>query len=220
MRFLCAFIGAAILGRATIVFNDLSSDGAIPTSISPFGGVQVQGASFGGPNNITALAGAQFTPNQNYDLTEIDISVGGNGGPGDSNIKLELFTDVGGLPGVQFGAQSWSFAAPSFSTVTKVAVSGVTVQGGTSYWLVAFPGDANTTALWAINTLVPSFQGPHAIDNPPVQGWTLLNGPQNFFDDAFAIQGTAALPEPGTWVLVSAGIGLLGMQMRRRSMKN
>ncbi len=213
-----ALLLASLPGCAAIVFNDLTNNGTIPSSISSFGGDQVQGSNFGGPSHVSAITAAQFTPNQNYSLTKVDIAIGNNGGPGDSNVTIEFFTDSLGLPGSQIGGLSWSFVAASgtFTNVSQVAVSGITVSAGTPYWLVVLPGDANTTTLWAINSLSPSFQGPHAIETPPLSGWSLQNAPGNFFDPAFAIEGDVIpTPEPATLGMIGAGILVAGLRRRR-----
>lgn len=211
---LCLWISLAVPAGAATIFNNLTNNGTIPASLSgAFAGFQVQGVNFGGPNLITGEFAAQFLPSQDFDVTSFVVPINNNGGPGNSSVVLRVFTDSGGLPGSQVGVQSWSFTGGNNLTVlTTVAVSGLHLMGGTAYWLVASPGSPNTTTLWSLNTLIPSFQGPHAANNQPVQGWTLLNGPSNAFDPAFAILGDAtpsAAPEPLTFVLTAAGLSLL-----------
>jgi hypothetical protein len=190
------------IGGASTIFNDLST-GAIPSSIVFNGGYQVQGSGFG-----QSLMAAEFTPGTSVSLAEFDVAIG-FGGPGDGNILLELFNDSAGLPGSQIGSNSWTFSAPADPAsggnlpVSRIAVSGVNLTGGTPYWLVALPGDANTTALWALNDLIPSAQGPHAFKGSG--SWTALNAPSNFFDTAFAVIGSDA-PEPGSFELLGCGL--------------
>lgn len=213
-RFALIALALAPPGGATIIFNNLSTNGIIPAGITTPGGVQVHGSAYGGVNNCAA---GQFTPNQDYDLTEFNIVIGNNGGPGNAKITLNLYSDSGGVPGSQLGGQSWSFVGPNnIIQVTSVAVSNLRVSSGIPYWLVALPGDIHTTTFWAVSS-VPLFQGKHAIGVLPGGSWMVVDSPQNYSDWAFAVQGTAAsVPEPASAVLTLLG----ALALLKKSRKN
>jgi PEP-CTERM motif-containing protein len=156
-------------------------------------------------------------------LTEVDTAVN-YAGEGTNSAFVQLRGDSTGAPGVII--HTWALAGPlpDIGLVTTIqssqivsGISGITLSGGTQYWLVALPGDSSTSAGW--NSTVPDSTG---ITNASFDGgatWTAACS--DCGRSAFAVFGdpvsTNGAPEPGTMLLL--GTGLLGLlrSVRRRA---
>jgi hypothetical protein len=180
----------------------------------PIGNLADIGGQFG--PNPDFQAAAAFTPEENYDLTQIDVAIWSFAGQGNGDVfNLSLDEDSGGLPGATI--YSWTdivavpialdYAGPTASFAdTVLATSTIALSAGTQYWIVASPSAPGVNVNWSFNADSGATGGIYASRNPG-PGWS---GPfvESDSDLAFDVQGTPS-PEPGTLLLL--GLGLLGM---------
>ena len=153
-----------------------------------------------------------------YSLTQIEIAMTWESGT--NSTLLRLMTDSLGLPGSTLA--SWTFGPfPIFGTVTTIqpsqtisGITGITLSGGTTYWLAAFPGDSTTRAIWNLNNTLQTGNGAFSTDG----GSTWPTGSDNGYIDtlsAFAVLGDpVGVREPSTMLLL--GTGLAGLLAIRR----
>src|SRR5204862_7553143 len=88
-----------------------------------------------------------------------------------------------------------------------------TLTFGTTYWLVATPGAADTFAGWPVNNTGAT--GPRVVQSSPGGEFTLFGA--NDAQGAFDVIGTAAaVPEPATITFAAAGLALLAAVRLRR----
>jgi hypothetical protein len=135
----------------------------------------------------------------------------------DGDVSVSLWTDVGGLPGVEL--ESWSATATqSFgdccAVVTLAGLAGPNLTAGQQYFLAIIPGET-TFAVWNENnqgvdgTVVSSSDG--GATWPYQQSGTL-----GAFD---ILGGSASVPEPGTVLLLGAGLLCLVARARKRAVR-
>ena len=144
----------------------------------------------------------------------------------------------GGVPDTTNVLEQWSFtdapiqdlepdgsvAIHSDPNMILPSVNRPTLQAGVGYWLIGTaPGNAvmdwNTsqaeegysTGFVAISTTPPS---PNASDKELPTQWTQYGSAAN--QGAFRIYGATVVPEASTLALAAAGLGLLGVGVRRR----
>lgn len=166
-----------------------------------------------GDNSYYEYAGVAFTPTGSYTLTQIDLAIATENGSGNLMFNLTLNEDSGGIPGPTI--ESWEGIsaavltpgpAADASSVASVSVtSGVVLEAGTQYWIVASDpaapfgnsltwfANAPTGAGGTFGSLIPSFF--------PVWQTTTANND----DLAFDVLGSSA-PEPSTLLLLITGL--------------
>lgn len=169
-----------------------------------------------------------FTPGGDFQLSQIDVAIQFLYGPGNNpGVIMGLYADSNGLPGATALA-SWSLAVAvdpdSVSVPTHFTcclldmetLSGVTVQGGEQYWIVATPWASNTTDTWEYSNGVQSggwlvnIGAPNSI-SPGSWTYVAADAPMPAFD----VLGTpVAAPEPPTTLLLVIGFFLLAIVSR------
>ncbi len=93
-----------------------------------------------------------------YELTQIDIGLTAEGDLGTASVTVSLMTDAGGIPGSVI--TSWTLTnLPEFGSITTIdssqtipGIAGITLSGGTQYWLTVFPDNPDTHAGWNFNS--------------------------------------------------------------------
>jgi hypothetical protein len=121
-------------------------------------------------------------------------------------------------PALYTGALTVLPGVSGFQNVT-VNTGGVAVSPGQRYAILLFDNSNNgVSASWG---LIPPFGQQSGL--PGDHGFFFNNGPSNVngtFSDfgslAFSADFTGAVPEPGTWMMMIAGFGLVGVSARRR----
>lgn len=159
-----------------------------------------------------------------FNLTQIDIAIRQvSSGVGSNGAVVELVTDFGGLPGSLL--HSWTLTnlpamtGPVGATGTLQAsqsitgITGISLAGGTQYWLVALPIDANAFMGW--NFVTPTQIGPFAYSHDSGSTWLLDT---QHVPGAFDVQGTplsTSVPEPSALALLIGGLAGCALAKKR-----
>ena len=177
-------------------------------------------------NNGTALdldpIAFAFTPTAGftYDLTRLDVAVtrvNGQSSPS-SGVLMELRSDQAGQPGSLL--DSWTLSSlPVFGSVSTIqasqqvtGITGLTLLGGTQYWLEALLGQGRT--VWNLNGF-PSDGHVGDLKADFVSGQWHVGSTAD--PGGFAVYGEAsplATPEPGAVVLTATGVAWLFWRRR------
>lgn len=124
---------------------------------------------------------------------------------GSGNVTLGIMSDVGGVP-----ANSFLHSTVLSNPTANVSLTGLNwALGAGNYWLAAV-GQAGFSGTW-----------PGGITGA---GWAFtMNSPTNWLptsgNDNPAARITTAVPEPETYAMLLAGLGLMGAMARRRKQK-
>jgi hypothetical protein len=198
----------------TVLFSDLGS----PVSFGNLGSV-VQGSNGNTRNWITQAREFTVSGSGNFDVTQIDLAMMQNGGS--SAFMAGIFTNDGAVPGTQIG--SWidltanAFCGAScYPLATQSGITGITLTGGDTYWMVAGPqsSTATTDVLWMDNT-----HGSHSLLVASLDGgqhWISDGQGTNAAFDVLGDAVVASVPEPSSLILFTAGMLPLVLAIRRR----
>ena len=148
--------------------------------------------------------GHAFTPVSSFNLGQIDFAIGYLDAP--NLVELWLMSDVGGAPGSVIESFSFTGVMGSFGNsnppLSAISLLQPELQAGVQYWIIASAPDTGTWAAWNQND-----QGATGLLASRQSGgaWDIQSDlPQG----AFRIQD-ADIPEPGTFLLLLGGLGLL-----------
>jgi hypothetical protein len=201
--------------HADTVASTLSQPGSTYSSAAPYalGSACVGGCELAVPFIVPSGSG--------FNLTQIDIAIVFADIAPNSAI-IELLTNSGSLPGAIVAGGMWTisglppagFATSIQPSQTISGITGITLAGGTEYWLAAFPGSSTSRLGWALDTTGQTGNMAGSGDggltwSPTTPGLTL---------GAFDVLGTPVVPapEPPAILLFAAGLaGLLHLSQRR-----
>jgi hypothetical protein len=179
----------------TVIYNNFGSGQAFNahSAWNVFGS-----ASFFGYRS----AAMPFTAGSTVDLFQIDIALSSSGSSGNDRVIVTLKNDSSGLPGQAL--ETWHLAGlPSFlngSYFPEALLSAgpaILLTAGQQYWVVASPGAPDTLAEWNVNSTGDA--GTIALNHG---SWNTERSSRGAYD----VLGTAPTPEPGTLVLLGAGV--------------
>ncbi|MEO5733661.1 MAG: choice-of-anchor R domain-containing protein [Rubrivivax sp.] len=134
-----------------------------------------------------------------------------------STLSGGIFSSVGGNPGVQLAAFTPQAIAATFpaSVVTLTTASSFVLQANTAYWFVLDGPTTENSLSW--NSLAPNVA-------PSASGGVTYNG-YRFSSDGGTTWGVSGVsngvtisvvPETSTVLMLALGLGVIGLQLRRR----
>jgi PEP-CTERM motif len=193
MAAMCAALAIAGGARADVVYDTLS--GGVDGRLFYVG----QGSALG---NVTQAMG--FEALGTFDLTQIDLYLTLGDQP-DPTADVTLYAADGtDRPAGEIA--SWHLGSLTNGVNTIADVTGVSVSGGTSYYL----GLSSTNA--------PDYSVNWNENSSGTVGPRSVNGaaPDTLAQGAFDILGAPqqAVPEPAAWALMLLGFGLAGNMLR------
>jgi hypothetical protein len=220
VKFKLAFLAAAtalVTASGAQADTIYSNFGSTPPTFNESLGYGVSGSLAGGPGTF----GAEFTVpgTGNAVVTGVDVALQhililGSNGVADAS----FWTASAGLPSTQVGG-SFAVTATDNSppAVASINITGVTLTGGQSYFLILAPSDNFTHVDWFANN-----QG--VVDGIADIGFGWISIGANAATPVFDVTGTlppvTAVPEPSTWAMMLlgfAGLGFAGYRASRRT---
>jgi hypothetical protein len=212
-KLLLASVTAAALvmgggARATTIYSNF---GTTSPTFNETTGYGVHGALVGGPGKFGAeftVPGAGAASVTGADVALEHILINGSNGVVDAS----FWTVSAGIPGAQIGGFFAVTAPAGFppSVVSISNITGITLAGGQSYFLVLTPSDDFSSVDWFANN-----QGAIGGVADIGGGWQSIGA--TAATPVFDVTGTVApVPEPASWAVLGAGLaGLAGLKLAR-----
>jgi hypothetical protein len=215
---LTVFIGLALCATpaaAGTLFSNLGAPGNVYDTSGPS---NVEGTA---PNISQArpfsVAGVGL-----FDLTQFDLGVTKSSGSSGNTFNASIWTDTSGQPGIELG--NWDLATTEpvngcCGLTTQSGITGVTLTGGTSYWMVLGPQSLNdgSRVFWTVNTTGQTSAILGSLDGGAT--WIHDGSGQNA---AFDVLGNApaSVPEPGSLLLLGGGLVCIATARRAGKRRN
>jgi hypothetical protein len=146
-----AILGSAVAASATDIFNDfgpgntynIGASYTISTAASEAG--------------VTYATAADFTPSGNYALSSLVLAIANISGA--DSLDISINSDAAGHPGAVL--ESWTSASDGTfgsqnAPIVLNSILNPVLFSGTQYWIVVFPGGADTWAGWNENNIYVS----------------------------------------------------------------
>ena len=202
--------------RATTLFTDLSS------SNPPYN------SSIGHAVSGSATANGGFTEAMEFTVAgsgsksvgQLDFAVTFSNFA--ATFNAAIFTVGAGKPGVQVANASWTnlpdTAEFCCSLVTVTGITGVTLTGGTSYYMVLSTSSTTASMSWDDEDNSIGVSGDRQYSNNGGVSWTdtgVIN-PLSAFD----VLSGLATPEPAAMLSMGCALGLLATLRMRRAARN
>jgi PEP-CTERM motif len=219
----CLGLCLSSVAKADLIFSNLGPGGTYATQAQGVAWA-VEGASVG---VIQTAIAASFTPTTTAVLSDIQLAVfyfgSGLTNPiTNSSIVIELQNNNSGAPGSVI--ESWTASNlpvynPSSGSQPLTFVSStlsLTLSAGTQYWVSVLPGNSDTDAGWAVNSL--GLMGVSS-SNDGGSTWSPVTNAPPIYTPAFQVDSVASAvaPEPSNLFLAGTGIaGMVGYAWRRR----
>ena len=154
-----------------------------------------------------------------YDLTDIQFVASSQDPVSSNSVTIGIYADDGGVPAatslesITLSGMLAPFDGTLSPVLTATSVSNPVLNAGSLYWVV-MSGLTSESLVWDNNSL--SLSG-YLAGTPGSPGsWTETAEA----DGVFEVDGTlvgASTPEPGTWMMLAGGLGLISFLARRRS---
>jgi hypothetical protein len=222
-RFLSS-VGAMVLFSATLAgpanaASVVSFDSLTGTLFA--GGGSIVGQTYSIFGDYSHSAGQQFTAAATGYIDSLKLGLYGA-----TSGKVTIYSDNGSNKlGTALQTLSLSESTASNSFATGSYSSGITLQQGVKYWILAVAPPYTPTQTWNLyNVPQPnplfSFQGGSncCVQEVTTGIYTGPNSALNFGMIVTIATGAAtAVPEPATWTLLIAGFGMVGAASRRKT---
>jgi PEP-CTERM motif len=198
-----------------VIFSDLGTGSNVYNTSSNSWGVEGSNNTFspGIAQGIAALFTAGGSGSEA--VGQIDLGMWYFGGL--NTFTASIWTDVAGAPGSQVAGAFWGLSTSNVYNnccvlATVSGISGVTLTGGQQYFMILQPVSYSDTSTngWAYNS-----QGVSADIQSTQNGsiWFDQGSSANYA--AFDVLGAAAaVPEPGTLLLIGAGVAAVVLKKR------
>ncbi len=148
------------------------------------------------------VIGMNFTANATANVSAITVATNSSMVSG---IRLNLYTEVGGLPGTLLES---NLSAPNVGGLFTVAGSGSTLISGQNYVLAMSAVDPNEDTGWCYTSPAVNVNGSYTVNNGAWNAFLFEPG------SVFKIEGEP-VPEPASIMALAAG--LIAVARRRRS---